>query len=64
MIVGWLVIILAMLFLYGFKLMTFSDAVLITLITTTTANITVFFLGVIRYLFPNKVIEPSNLDQD
>jgi uncharacterized membrane protein len=57
MIVGWLIVILTMLFFYGFKLMSFSDAVLITLITTTTANITVFFLGVVRYLFPNKPAE-------
>lgn len=45
MLVGWLVAILVLLFMNGIRMIEFSDTVLITLITTTTANITVFFLG-------------------
>lgn len=52
MLVGWLVAILVLLFMNGIRMIEFSDTVLITLITTTTANITVFFLGVVQYLFP------------
>jgi hypothetical protein len=59
MLVGWLVVILTLVFLYGLKAVFYSDAVLITLITTTTANITVFFLGVVRYLFPNKELKSA-----
>jgi hypothetical protein len=56
----WLTIILAIVILQGLKLsgMGFSfqlgDVVLITLITTTTANVAAFFLVVVRYLFRPK----------
>ena len=38
-----------------FEMKNLSDVVLVTLITTTTANIAAFFLVVIKYLFPNKI---------
>jgi cytochrome b subunit of formate dehydrogenase len=57
MIVIWLLTILGIVIAAGLKKLSLSDAVLITLITTTTANIAAFFLGVIRYLFPNPVKE-------
>lgn len=61
LVLVWLVIILSIIIFQGlhflpgtgliFKL---SDLVLITLITTTTANIAAFFLVVVRYLFKPK----------
>jgi uncharacterized coiled-coil protein SlyX len=61
LVLVWLVIILLIVFFQGvhylpgtsfsFKL---SDVVLITLITTTTANVAAFFLVVVRYLFRPK----------
>lgn len=53
LIVIWLLIILVIVVLTGLEKLTLSDAVLIALITTTTANIAAFFLGVVKYLFPN-----------
>ncbi|MEM7550077.1 MAG: hypothetical protein AAF363_10390 [Bacteroidota bacterium] len=51
----WLGLILLILFFQGFSNIKFhlSDTVLITLITTTTANIAAYFLVVTKYLFPN-----------
>lgn len=53
---GWLLAILAIIFLEGFKYKCFdlSDTILITLITTTTGNIALYFLVVTKYLFPAK----------
>ena len=50
LLLGWLTTIMVILFLYGVSKL--SDAVLITLISTTTANIAVYFLVVTRHLFP------------
>ena len=61
LVLVWLVVILLIIIFQGlqslpgapfyFKL---SDKVLITLITTTTANVAAFFLVVVRYLFRQK----------
>lgn len=53
LIVSWFIIILAIVFLSGMGFMEVSDTILVTLITTTTINIAAFFLGVVKYLFPN-----------
>lgn len=57
----WLVIILLIIIFQGLQFLPgthsyfkLSDAVLITLITTTTANVAAFFLVVVRYLFRPK----------
>jgi len=52
LLVLWLAVILVIVFLQGYSCITLSDAVLITLISTTTANIAAYFLVVIRHLFP------------
>ena len=48
----WLLIILLIVVFQGFNVIYLSDAVLITLITTTTANIAAYFLIVTKHLFP------------
>lgn len=52
----WLVVILFILVLQGLRKFSFqlSDVVLVTLITTTTANVAAFFLVVVQYLFRPK----------
>jgi len=50
----WLGLILAIIILQGFQIIKLADSVLITLITTTTANVAAYFLVVTKYLFPNK----------
>ncbi len=57
----WLGLILFFVFMQGAQVVPFtttsfslSDPLLITLITTTTANVAAFFLVVIRYLFKGK----------
>ena len=52
----WLALIMVIIFFSGFEFHSFklSDGVLITLITTTTANVVAFFLVVTRHLFPLK----------
>lgn len=60
LVLMWLTIILLIVILQGLKVsglrLTFqlNDAVLVTLITTTTANVAAFFLVVVRYLFRPK----------
>lgn len=52
----WLFIILLIIIAEGFYEFTcfdLDDTVLITLITTTTANVAAYFLVVTKYLFPN-----------
>lgn len=58
LVLVWLVTILSIVFFQGIQLLPgtsfgfkLSDVVLITLITTTTANVAAFFLVVVRYLF-------------
>jgi uncharacterized membrane protein YdbT with pleckstrin-like domain len=48
---GWLISVVGILLLVGFKKMILSDAVLIALLGTTTVNVLGFFLIVIQYLF-------------
>ena len=48
---GWLISVVGMLLLVGFKKMVLSDSVLIALLGTTTVNVLGFFLIVIQYLF-------------
>jgi len=56
----WLILILLIVILQGLKIpavgfdFQLTDAVLVTLITTTTANVAAFFLAVVRYLFNPK----------
>jgi hypothetical protein len=50
----WLAIVLLIVISCGLGLLKLSDTVIITLITTTTANVIGFFVLVIRYLFNPK----------
>lgn len=52
MVCIWLFIILSIICFQAVGCFNLSDAVLITLISTTTANVAIYFLRVIRYLFP------------
>ena len=58
LVLSWLMIILLITIFQGLQLspivFKLSDVVLITLITTTTANVAAFFLVVVRYLFRPK----------
>jgi len=54
MVCIWLSIILIIIFFQGFGIFDLNNSVLITLISSTTANIAAYFLVVIRYLFPKK----------
>lgn len=47
----WLVVMCSIVVVVGLGYLRLSDAVLITLITTTTVNVLGIFLGVTRYLF-------------
>lgn len=55
-VVGWLLLVVLMLLLAGFKGWGFylSDAVLIAVLTTTTVNILGLLLAVTGYLFPKR----------
>lgn len=55
-VVGWLLLVVMMLLLAGFKGWGFylSDAVLIAVLTTTTVNILGLLLAVTGYLFPKR----------
>jgi hypothetical protein len=53
MVAIWLLLILLIIFLVGLGIMTLSDAVVISLITSTTINVAAFFLVVTKYLFPS-----------
>lgn len=50
----YLAVVLTIIFLVGFSLATLSETVLVTLLTTTTANIIGLLVIVARYLFPRK----------
>lgn len=60
LVLTWLTVILTIVVMQGLKVpeirFTFqlNDVVLVTLITTTTANVAAFFLVVVRYLFRPK----------
>lgn len=57
MVVGWLISIIAIVILVGFKILVLSDAIVLGLIGSTTVNITTFFLVVTKYLFPSSKLE-------
>jgi len=56
MLSGWLLIVLSAIVISGSGLLEFhlSDAVLLALIGSTTANVAGFFFAVVKYLFPDK----------
>ncbi|SDR86557.1 hypothetical protein SAMN05216490_0088 [Mucilaginibacter mallensis] len=47
----WLIIVLAIFVAIGQKKLTYSDTVIVALLTTTTANVIVIFNFVMKYLF-------------
>lgn len=51
LLIGYVFVVLLLLFFCGFKLITLSDTVLVSLLTTTTVNIIGIFLVVTKYLF-------------
>jgi undecaprenyl pyrophosphate phosphatase UppP len=53
----WISVVLVIIGLCGFNIMKLSDTVLVTLISTTTANVFGFFFLVMKYLFKS---EPEN----
>lgn len=53
MVVGWLIFAAATVILTGVGLLTISDAVLIALVTTTTATVLGIFIIVAKWLFPS-----------
>jgi hypothetical protein len=50
----WLAVVLSIVILVGAGCIKLDDSVLITLISTTTANVTAFFVLVVKYLFNPK----------
>ncbi len=48
---GWLISVVGILLLAGFRKIVLSDAILIALLGTTTVNVLGFFVIVIQYLF-------------
>ena len=57
LLIGWLCVVASILCLRGFSKLTFfnlSDAVLMTLIGSTTASVVGIFIIVAKYLFPQK----------
>ena len=57
LLIGWLCVVASILFLRGFFKFTFfnlSDAVLMTLIGSTTASVVGIFIIVTKYLFPKR----------
>jgi hypothetical protein len=57
MVVGWLVSIITIVVLVGCKIIILSDSILMSLIGSTTVNVTTFFLVVTKYLFPSNKSE-------
>lgn len=62
MVVGWLIIILAIIILGGIetnngRILKISDTVILALIGSTTINITTFFVIVTKYLFPSNQLK-------
>jgi hypothetical protein len=55
----WIAIVIVIVVLTGLKRLILSDAVLITLITTTTASVFGFFLLVMKYLFNTGLEKPK-----
>ena len=53
-IVIYIAVVMFILIAYGLSMLYFSDAVLITLLSTTTANILSLLVIVFNYLFPKK----------
>lgn len=53
-VVVYIAAVLTILVFYGRSCLGFSDAVLITLLSTTTANVLSLLVIVFNYLFPNK----------
>lgn len=60
MVCGWLIVILGIIIAVGLSGLKLTDTVIVSLITSTTINITAFFLAVTKYLFPNKGEQSSN----
>jgi hypothetical protein len=62
--VGWLLLVLGVLFFQGFKATVYghnfglSDSVVLALIGSTTVNVIGVFVIVVHYLFPNRVTLP------
>lgn len=54
MVVCWLVFVSVIIVLSGIEIIKFSDAVLIALITTTTATVLGIFVIVAKWLFPSQ----------
>lgn len=54
-IIAYIAIVFVVLFFCGYSCMHFSDAVLITLLSTTTANVLSLLAIVFNYLFPKKI---------
>lgn len=52
--VGYIVVVLGIVFACGWGWLTLSDSVMITLLSTTTANIVGLMTIILRYLFPCK----------
>ncbi|MDR3705343.1 MAG: hypothetical protein P4L28_05490 [Paludibacteraceae bacterium] len=51
---SWSIFLVLTIFLLGLKILTLSDTVIVTLITSTTINFFGFFLLVMQYLFPKE----------
>ncbi|MBX7147079.1 MAG: hypothetical protein K1X44_07210 [Alphaproteobacteria bacterium] len=47
----WLILVMTIIFLTGFDVIHLSDAVMIALLTTTTANVIAMLWAIIKYLF-------------
>lgn len=64
LVCSWLGIALAIVILVGWKVLALSDAVLIALITTTTASVIGLFAIVARYFYRQTHHLPSTTEQD
>ncbi len=53
--ISWIVLILIIIICAGFKCLDYDNSVLIALITTTTVNVFVFFVLVVRYIFQQPI---------
>lgn len=56
----WASLIFVLIFFVGFSMMTISDSIIVTLISSTTINFFGFFFLVVKYLFNTGNAEPSN----
>jgi len=56
---SWIGVVICIVVLAGIKLLSLSDTVLVTLITTTTASVFGFFLLVMKYLFNPEFEKPK-----